>query len=220
MGAMSPTLPHPSANPLSKAIRAEARAKKAYSTARFVLQDAREDHAAAIAAEDAARAADDAARAAEDAARVALQKAQERHAAATLTLTLTSKAAAAALQHVQANEVAEAKANAELQLAQRALKRERAAAAIPSCPEFKEKCLAFFSTLGVHKAYLNRRFDRCYCRKCYAPSFSDTITDGSSKPYVVPRGFFRVGLDVPARAKALDIFNKWFVYVLGFVVPT
>ena len=204
MTAASPALPHPSVDPLSKAIHAEARAKKAHSAARITLQDARDDHAAAIAAEDAARAA-------EDAARVALQKAQERHAA-------SSKAAAVALQHVQAKEVAEAEVNAELQLAQRAVKRERAAAAIPSCPEFKEKCLAFFSTLGVHKAYLNRRFDRCYCRKCYAPSFSDTITDGSGKPYVVPRGFFRIGLTVPARAEALDIFNKWSVYVLGFVV--
>ena len=128
MGTMSPTLPHPFVNPLSKAIRAEARAKKAHSAARFILQDAREDHAAAVAAEDAARAA-------EDAARVALQKAQERHAA-------SSKAAAVALQHVQAEEVAEAEANAQLQLAQRAVKRERAAAAIPFCPEFKEKCLA------------------------------------------------------------------------------
>ena len=192
--ASPPAVPHPTVDPLSKAIQTEATANKAHLAAHRDLQDAQAAHAAA--------------RAAEERLRVALQKASE--------------AAATALQHFQAKRVVEAEAKAELQIAQRALKRERAAAAAqpPACPEFRQRCLTFFDTLKVHAAYLNRKFDRCYCCKCFAPSLADTLMDDSGKPYVVPRGFFRIGLAVhEARAEALDIFRKWSVHVLRFAVP-
>ena len=89
--------------------------KEAQHASRIAVQKARRDHAAAVKTQDALK--------------VDLQKAQQRYAAA-------SKSAAAALLDVEAKEAAEGKANAELQLATRAVKRQLDN---PSCPKFKKQ---------------------------------------------------------------------------------
>ena len=68
------------------------------------------------------------------AAHKALQDARADHAAAIAALQEAKKAAETALQNVQAKQVVEVEAKAKLQLAQRALKRERAAADTSKCP--------------------------------------------------------------------------------------
>ena len=96
--------------------------KQAHRASHIALQKARRDHAAAIQTQNASKVA----------LEEVIQKARQRYAAA-------SEAAAAALLDVEAKEVVEAKANAKLQLAQRAVKRERDAADARACPEFKKR---------------------------------------------------------------------------------
>ena len=107
---------------LAKAIYVEATAKKAHCASHIALQKARRGHAAAIQTKNALKVA----------LEKVIQKARQRYAAA-------SEAAAAALLDVEAKQVAEAKANEELQLAHRAVKRERAAADTPASPDFKKR---------------------------------------------------------------------------------
>eukprot|EP00729_Bicosta_minor_P009404 gene9404-107_t len=77
---------------------------------------------------------------------------------------------------------------------------------IPPCP--KPEATAFLQSLDVNNVYLNPKFDRCYCERCYkGPA---TISNEGPTPYVVPEpGWVRFGLHVERRAQALDVFNKW-----------
>ena len=107
---------------LAKAIFAETKAKKAYGAAHTALKRARRNHAYAVQDLNDLKIA----------LQKAIQKAKQRYAAA-------SKKVDAALLDVKAKEVVDAKANEELNLAQRAVKRERAAADTPAGPEFKKR---------------------------------------------------------------------------------
>ena len=107
---------------LAKAIYAEAKAKKAYGASHTALKKARRNHAYAIQEKNDLKIA----------LQKAIQKAKQRYAAA-------SKAVDAALLDVKAKEVVDAKANEELHLAQRAVKRERAAADTSAGLEFKKR---------------------------------------------------------------------------------
>lgn len=77
---------------------------------------------------------------------------------------------------------------------------------IPPCP--KHEATAFLQSLDVNNVYLNPKFDRCYCERCYkGPA---TISNEGPTSYVVPEpGWVRFGLHVERRALALDVFNKW-----------
>ncbi len=67
----------------------------------------------------------------------------------------------------------------------------------------------FVRTLEIHEAYFDEQFDCCFCERCYPQALPDTITNEGPTEYVVPRGWYRVGLALPPRAKALDIFRQW-----------
>ncbi len=64
-------------------------------------------------------------------------------------------------------------------------------------------------TLAIHPAYFDEQFDCCFCERCYPLALPDTIANEGPTEYVVPRGWYRVGLALPPRAKALDIFRQW-----------
>eukprot|EP01043_Picozoa_sp_COSAG02_P034088 COSAG02_NODE_2364_length_9055_cov_12.230606_5_plen_838_part_00 len=92
-------------------------------------------------------------------------------------------------------------------------------------PHRPEVCLVekrareFMRTLHIHEAYFDEQFDCCFCERCYPASLPDTITNEGPTPYVVPRGWFRVGLALPPRAKALDVFRQWSVSFHGTKDP-
>lgn len=113
------------------------------------------------------------------------------------------------------------------------LKKKRKAGAPSTAPKRRRKsratsCLveerarAYVATLGDWAdAYLDRRFDRCYCDSCYPAAWPDTISNEGPTPYVIPRGWFRFGLKLQPRAQdaELDIFNKWSVSFHGTKSP-
>jgi len=68
---------------------------------------------------------------------------------------------------------------------------------------------SFVDGLGINSAYFDERYDRCYCSRCYPDEWSDTISNEGPTPYVIPRGWMRFGLALPARARDLDVFNQW-----------
>eukprot|EP01048_Picozoa_sp_COSAG05_P021098 COSAG05_NODE_3780_length_1841_cov_32.881171_1_plen_406_part_10 len=77
-----------------------------------------------------------------------------------------------------------------------------------ACP-LGNAAVDFAAQLGIDEAYLESSHDRCYCEKCYhGPEVIDS--DGPT-PYVVPKGWYRLGLKASARATdpELDVFNKW-----------
>ena len=78
---------------------------------------------------------------------------------------------------------------------------------------------SYIVTLGIDGAYLEPHFDRCYCERCYPAAWRDTISNEGPTEHVVPRGWFRVGLALPPKAKALDIFSKWSVSFHGTSSP-
>jgi hypothetical protein len=81
------------------------------------------------------------------------------------------------------------------------------------CP-VKENAKAFLATLNLEH-YYNHEFDRCYCDRCYkGPS---VIANEGPTPYVVPRGWVRVGLKTPPRMNDpdLEVWKKWSVSFHG-----
>lgn len=67
----------------------------------------------------------------------------------------------------------------------------------------------FLSTLELDEAFLDPRYNRCYCKQCYPENLADTVANEGLTAYVVPRGWVGFGLKLPPRAAKLDIFNRW-----------
>ena len=89
------------------------------------------------------------------------------------------------------------------------------------CP-LKQRACAFLATLEIdEEVYFDSEHDRCYCERCYLPTWPDTIVNEGPTPYVVPRGWYRFGLALPPRGKSknLDIFNRWSVSFHGTKNP-
>jgi hypothetical protein len=85
--------------------------------------------------------------------------------------------------------------------------------------DLEQSARTYVRTLGIHEAYFDERFDCCFCERCYPAALPDTIANEGPTGYVVPRGWFRVGLALPPRAKALDIFNRWSASFHGVKDP-
>ena len=64
----------------------------------------------------------------------------------------------------------------------------------------------FLETLGIAEPYLDHEHDRCYCAACY--DGPDVIDNEGPEPYVVPRGWYRFGVELPKRAQ--DPKQKFF----------
>ena len=73
----------------------------------------------------------------------------------------------------------------------------------------------YVATLDIPAAYLEPRYDRCYCERCYPANRPNTIPNEGPTEYVVPRGWFRFGLKLPPKAEALNIFGAWSVSFHG-----
>jgi ATP-dependent DNA helicase PIF1 len=84
---------------------------------------------------------------------------------------------------------------------------------------------SFLATLGIEDDKLDHSYDKCYCTRCYQGP--DTIANEGPTPYVIPRGWCRVGLKLPDRSidgRSLasdgeDIFKKWSVSFHGTKDP-
>ena len=79
------------------------------------------------------------------------------------------------------------------------------------CPRAAGRGLV--ATLGLGAAFFDSAHDRCYCGACYKAAWPDTIETDGPCPYVIPRGWARLGLRLPARAEALgrEFFRTWCV---------
>ena len=89
-----------------------------------------------------------------------------------------------------------------------------------------QRCADFLGSLGLSPAYMDQRYDRCYCPSCAdAKSIPDVLEKGSKHgfAYEVPKGWCGFGLKLPPRAEALNIFEDWAVSFHGCpkaVVPS
>ena len=92
--------------------------------------------------------------------------------------------------------------------------KKRKAQAGSSC-EVQDLARRYLESIGLHGEYFDSAGDRCYCERCYPTSWPDSISEDGPTPYVVPRGWVRFGLEVPARGRAQDIFGKWSVSFHG-----
>mmetsp|Transcript_58419 Transcript_58419/g.153890 ORF Transcript_58419/g.153890 Transcript_58419/m.153890 type:complete len:290 (-) Transcript_58419:297-1166(-) len=102
--------------------------------------------------------------------------------------------------------------------------RDQPPAAGQANPPSKECALssrsrAFFDQLlathNISRAYFNGQHDRCYCDYCYNSFMPDVIVAGPTQ-YIVPRGWYRFGIDVPrGLVQQEDIFRKWSVSFHG-----
>eukprot|EP01050_Picozoa_sp_SAG11_P016157 SAG11_NODE_2171_length_3723_cov_2.688466_1_plen_1049_part_01 len=67
--------------------------------------------------------------------------------------------------------------------------------------------------LGELSEMLDREHDRCYCDHCYPQDFPDIIENEGPTSYVIPRGWFRVGLKMRAsEIESTDVaavFDRW-----------
>ena len=94
-----------------------------------------------------------------------------------------------------------------------------------TCP-YMQRCADFLGSLGLSPAYMDQRYDRCYCPSCAdAKSIPDVLEKGSKHgfAYEVPKGWCGFGLKLPPRADALNIFENWAVSFHGcprHVVPS
>ena len=79
------------------------------------------------------------------------------------------------------------------------------------CPRAAGRALV--ATLGLGAAFFDRAHDRCYCGACYKAEWPDVIETDGPRPYVIPRGWARLGLKLPTRAEALgtEFFRTWCV---------
>jgi|EP01047_Picozoa_sp_COSAG01_P039498 hypothetical protein len=88
----------------------------------------------------------------------------------------------------------------------------------PTCPAMVA-AKSFVATLNLGAAFLDARYNRCYCPTCYPAELADVEPArediSGSDPYVIPRGWVGFGLQVPPRAVSLDIFNAWSVAFHG-----
>ena len=83
-----------------------------------------------------------------------------------------------------------------------------------ACP-YQALCHEYVLSLGWPKAYFNAAFNRCYCAQCYPEDRLD-FYNVASAPYVIPRGWVRVGLYVDdVKAKVEDIWNSWITSYHG-----
>ena len=75
--------------------------------------------------------------------------------------------------------------------------------------------LACLESLAIAPGYLKSDFNRCYCATCWTVH-NDVLDHGHSQ-YVIPKGWYRFGLQLPPRASdpELDIFNRWSVSFHG-----
>ena len=85
--------------------------------------------------------------------------------------------------------------------------------------QLEKSAREFIRTLDIHEAYFNDQFDCCFCKCCYPAALPDKIANEGPTEYVVPRGWYRVGLALPPRAKALDIFRHWSASFHGIKDP-
>lgn len=70
-------------------------------------------------------------------------------------------------------------------------------------------------SLKLDSRLLNRLHDRCYCPDCYPSQYPDVIKNDGPREYVVPRGWVRFGLQVPAQAHVNDVWQRWCVSYHG-----
>ena len=83
------------------------------------------------------------------------------------------------------------------------------------CPRAAGRALV--ATLGLGAAFFDSAHDRCYCGACYPAEWADAIETDGPCPYVIPRGWARVGLKLHPRAEALgeEFFRRWSVSFHG-----
>ena len=75
---------------------------------------------------------------------------------------------------------------------------------------------AFVDSLGIHSGYFDRQHDRCYCLECCPAAWPDKITNQGPTPYVIPRGWVRIGLaDNRLLDRTLKVFAEWSVSFHG-----
>ena len=72
-----------------------------------------------------------------------------------------------------------------------------------------------FKKLQIPSDLLDRRFDRCYCPNCYGLTLPNVIQRKSNTPYVIPRGWVRIGLSLPPWVKHQNMFEDWSVSFHG-----
>ncbi len=83
-----------------------------------------------------------------------------------------------------------------------------------SCP-YQALCYEYISSLNWPHVYFNNAFDRCYCNQCY-PEYKCNSYIVANAPYVIPRGWVRIGLYVDeVKAKIEDIWNTWIISYHG-----
>ncbi|CAK0826770.1 unnamed protein product [Prorocentrum cordatum] len=70
-------------------------------------------------------------------------------------------------------------------------------------------------SLKLDSRLLSRLHDRCYCPECYPSDYPDVIKNDGPREYVVPRGWVRFGLQVPAQAHVNDVWQRWCVSYHG-----
>ncbi|XP_077863760.1 neuralized-like protein 4 [Saccoglossus kowalevskii] len=83
--------------------------------------------------------------------------------------------------------------------------------------EYQKRCEQFKASLGLNDCYFNKDHDMCYCDDCHSERGDDLYYTRGDPPkeYALPIGWCRFALDIPKRAKDLDVFNKWHVAFHG-----
>jgi hypothetical protein len=88
--------------------------------------------------------------------------------------------------------------------------------------EYQAQARAFVQTLDISTAYFEgntleaTQHDRCYCLECYPAAWPDKITNQGPTPYVIPRGWVRIGLaDNRLLDRTLKVFAEWSVSFHG-----
>ncbi|XP_077985932.1 neuralized-like protein 4 [Glandiceps talaboti] len=82
---------------------------------------------------------------------------------------------------------------------------------------FKDTCGRYIDSLKIPDAFLDNKFDMCYCNRCHQHRGDKScyMRGSPAKTYGVPIGWCRFGLKVPPRAEALNVFDSWHVAFHG-----
>lgn len=69
----------------------------------------------------------------------------------------------------------------------------------------------FFLFLSLEEAYLDPRFNKCYCTRCHAQRQIDDYDERGNPPrtYAVPTGWYRFALKTPPFAVGECAFENW-----------
>ena len=90
-----------------------------------------------------------------------------------------------------------------------------ASSTLPNCCSYLLLARDFVSSLNWPLVIFNAEFDRCYCPSCYKSNWND-ISNAGGAPYVIPRGWVRLGVLVdPVVEQVHDIWNHWQVTYHG-----